>query len=174
MLRRLRQKFKLVDHFRALAVCGAQAVGARIAAAEDDHALALRSDGLLLVVTAAGDATVLLRQVLHCQVNALEIAARHGQLAGRARADGETYGVEVAVKVIGGEIVAHVDAGLEADTLRGHGVHAALHYLLLQLEVRDAEAQETANGLVALEECHEVAGAVELLSGGHAGRPGAG
>ena len=149
----------------------AEAVGAGIAAAEDDHALALRRDGLRLAVAAAGDAPVLLRQVLHRQVNAVELAAGYGQLAGRARADGEAYGVEVAAKIGRREVVAHVDARLEADALSGHDVHAALHHLLLQLEVRDAEAQEAADGLVALEERHEVACAVELLGGGHAGRP---
>ena len=47
LLRRLREKLKLVYNLRALAVGRAQAVGARIAAAEDDDPLALGRDGVL-------------------------------------------------------------------------------------------------------------------------------
>ena len=51
---------------------------------------------------------------------------------------------------------------------RAHLVDAALDDALLDLEVRHAEADEPAGGLVALEEHDRMAGAAQLLRGGHA------
>ena len=46
VVRRLRQQLELMDARRALAVRGAEAVGAGVAAADDDHVLALGADEL--------------------------------------------------------------------------------------------------------------------------------
>ena len=61
-------------------------------------------------------------------------------------------------------------AELEADALLLEHGDAAVDVPLLELEVGDAEAQEAAGALVALEHDDVVAGAVELLGGGEARR----
>ena len=55
---------------RALAMAGAQAVGARVAAADNKHALAFGADRRLWIDPVALIAPILLRQKLHCVVNA--------------------------------------------------------------------------------------------------------
>jgi hypothetical protein len=45
--------------------------------------------------------------------------------------------------------------------------------VLIELEVRDAESQQATNVVLALEDRHAVPGAIDLLRGSHAGRPGA-
>src|SRR5581483_1133061 len=82
-----------------------------------------------------------------------------------ARPDAEDARVE-AVEVVG----AHVDAEAELDALVGELRDPALDDVLLDLEVRDAEAQQTAAGLVPLEQGHRMSGAIELLRAGETRR----
>jgi hypothetical protein len=62
-----------------VAVAGAHAVAAGVAAADDDHVLAVGAQLALELV--AGVDLVLLRQELHREVHAVELAARHRQVA---------------------------------------------------------------------------------------------
>ena len=64
-----------------LAVHGAEAIGAGIAAADDDHVLAGRRDRRRLRHVVALAAAVLLRQIVHGEVDALEAAALDGEIA---------------------------------------------------------------------------------------------
>ena len=88
LVRRLGHDFELVHALCALAMAGAEAVCAGVAAADDDDALACGEDGR----ASCGEefdrvafvAAILLGQELHGEVNALELAA--GDLAGRADA----------------------------------------------------------------------------------------
>ena len=98
----LRHDFELVHAFCALAMAGAEAVGAGVAAADDDHALACGKDGAggahrfeQRLFRVALVAAILLRQELHGEVNALELAAGDGQVAGLLGAAAEKDGVEV-------------------------------------------------------------------------------
>src|SRR6267154_1631802 len=71
------QDFELGDRFRALAVRGADAVRAGIAAADDDDMLAFGGDRTLRRgdrLGIAGDALVLLRQIIHRKMDARELA----------------------------------------------------------------------------------------------------
>src|SRR5262249_8782790 len=101
------EQLELVYRPRALAMDGAQAVRARVAAADDHHALARGADECLVGDSVALAATVLLSQVLHGEVDALELAAGHGQIAWVTRAAGEHDGVEVAPEV--GHGLGHPD-----------------------------------------------------------------
>jgi hypothetical protein len=76
-----------------VAVGGADAVGAGVAAADDHHVLAggpeLRHAGI------ARHALVLQRQELHREVHAAQLAARDRQVPGLLGATGEHHGVEI-------------------------------------------------------------------------------
>ena len=73
--RRLGKQLKLTNRFGALTAAGTQAVGARVAPADDDDVLALGGDVEIGVHRPVTDAAVLLGQKLHRKVNAVEVAA---------------------------------------------------------------------------------------------------
>ena len=60
---------------------GPETVGAGIAAADDDDALAFRRDDLLFRHLVLSAAAVLLSEVVHGEVNAGEVAPGHGKVA---------------------------------------------------------------------------------------------
>ena len=102
--------------FGFLAMAGAQAIGAGVAAADDHHALARGQN--LTGNLVAGDALVLLRQKLHGEVNAFELAAGDFQVAGSFGAAGQQNRVEFLAQIFDGHVVAHVRVGLEIARLR--------------------------------------------------------
>src|SRR5438105_5022337 len=71
----LGQQLELRDGTRSLAVAGAQAIRAGIAAANDHHALAGGENGFGSGNGVAFAAPVLLGQKVHREMNALELAA---------------------------------------------------------------------------------------------------
>ena len=85
---------------RALAVGGAEAVGAGVAAADDDDVLARGGDELLVGDLVALAATVLQRQVLHREMDARQLAARHRQVARQRRAASEDDRVESGAELV--------------------------------------------------------------------------
>src|ERR1051326_2897787 len=103
----------LMHRRRALAVRRAEAVRAGVAAAEDDDPLAGRAQ--LALDPIAGVHLVLLRQELHREVNAPEIASRDGQVARLCRATGEHDGVECAPQLLAGHVDPDVHRRPERD-----------------------------------------------------------
>ncbi len=102
-------------------------------------------------------------------MHAAELTAGHRQVARDARADREHD------RVVGGaELVErhHVDAEPELDPLGAQLLDPALDEALLDLELRNAEANESAGRLVALVDDHLLTGAHELLRAGETGGPG--
>ena len=65
LVRRARDDLELMNALAAMAVHRAQAVGAGVAAADDDHVLAVGRDEVLLINRVAGAAAVLTGQVIH-------------------------------------------------------------------------------------------------------------
>src|SRR5579862_5504015 len=154
-----------------LAVRCAEAVGACVATAEDDDALARRAE--LRVHAITGVHLVLLRQELHREVDALQVAARHREITRLRRAAGEDDRVELAPELVALHVDADVDGGPEGHALGRHLLHAAVDEPLLHLEVRDAVAEEAADPVGTLEQHDVVAGAAELLRARHPGGTGA-
>jgi len=74
--------FKLVNDFCFLAQAGAEAVGAGVAAADDDDAFSFSENCQRGVNCIAFAAMILLGQELHGKVNALEFAAGNLEVAG--------------------------------------------------------------------------------------------
>src|SRR5262249_40063116 len=77
-VRWLRQRLELRDRARALAVGGAEAIGAGVPAAEDDDALARGAELVRHGVT--GDDLVLLWEEVHREMDAAQLAARDGEI----------------------------------------------------------------------------------------------
>jgi hypothetical protein len=97
-----------VHRARALPVRRAEAVGAGVAAADDDDVLVLGGNGLRLRDFLALVPAVLLGEVLHREVDALEIAPLHRQVARTGRSPGEDDGVELGAQFFNLDVDADV------------------------------------------------------------------
>src|SRR5665213_3284040 len=161
VLGRLRQQFELHDRQRALAVGRADAVGPGVATADDDHVLAGR--GQLRLHAIAGDDTVLLRQEIHREMNARELAALHAQVARLLGAAGQCDGVEFGDQCCRIDIDADVRVGAELDALFGHLRRAPVNQVLFHLEDGNAIAHQSADAVGLFEQNDAMPGARELL-----------
>ena len=152
----------------ALPVRGAEAVGAGVAAADDDHLLARRGDrrlGQVALLHAVGPG-----QVLHRLVDPAEFATGNREIARRGGAAGQHDGVVAAAQLVDAEVDADVHAGAEVGAFGPHLVEALVEMALLHLELGDAVAEQPADPIGPLVDDHLVAGARELLRGGQTGR----
>ena len=109
---------------------------------------------------------VLLLQVLQCKMNAVQVAPRNRQVAWPSRTGREYDGVKSLQGFQG-----RIGLRLKNDALRLHDREPAVDHPFLQLEIRDAVAQQPARPLAFLKHRHRMTGAIELLRGGQAGRP---
>src|SRR5262249_50842037 len=153
-LGRLRQQLELVDALRALAVRRAEAVGAGVAAAEDDDVLPGREDLVADLVTR--DLLVLLRQEFHREVDAAELAPRNGELAPPGRASREDDRVVPRLQMLDRYVAADVRVNAKDPALVAHLLQSALDDPLLELEVGNAVHQEPADAVGALENLDRV------------------
>src|SRR5215210_519277 len=160
------------DFYRgaAFAVGVAEAVRARVAAAQDDDLLARGGDLDLRVGREAGDPPVLLHQVVHREMDAAELAARHVEVASLQGADGEDDGVELALELFCGRVLADVGVGAELDALLFHDGDATVDDPLFDLVVGDAVPEEAPDPIVLLDNDRRVPGPIELLGRSEPGR----
>ena len=149
----------------------ADAVAARVAAADDHDVLALgRDPGGRRRGRIAGHEPVLLGQEVHGEVDVVEGGTRNAQASRLARPHRQQDRVEVPPQVARGEILPHHDAGLELHPFRVELAQAAIDDPLLQLEVRDPVAEQAADPVVLLEDHDVVSDPGQLLGGGQTGR----
>ena len=155
----------------ALTDGGAQAVGAGVAAADHDDVLVLRVDAVdrFLAVDAAGG----VRQVLHREVDAVELAPGQVHVARHGGADRHHYRVIPRTQLVPGDVLADLHAGAEPRAFGLHLLHAAVDQPLVEFEVGDAIAHQAADRVVALVDHDGVPGAGQLLGAGESGRSGA-
>ncbi|ABA48089.1 hypothetical protein BURPS1710b_3715 [Burkholderia pseudomallei 1710b] len=178
-LGRLRQQLELRDVLRAVAVRRADAIRTRVAAADHDDVLALREQ--LIGQLVARVHAVLLRQELHREMDAGELAPRHRQIARRLRAARDHDRVELVLQRLGrNRLLRHVadrlgqriaadeHARAERHAFRFHLAHPAVDQPLLELEIGNPVTQQAADPVALLEHRHVVARARELLRGGKA------
>jgi hypothetical protein len=151
----------LLDALGALPFSGAEAVGAGVAAAEDDDVLALGVDEFLIDGPTQRP-LVALREVIHREVDALQLAPGDGQIARLGRAAGQHDRVKIPPQVFNLHIETDVGVDDEFDALGFHELHAALDDALLELELGDAVHQQAADFVRALEDGDLVASLVEL------------
>src|SRR6185437_11870727 len=171
--RRLRQDFEIEHRNGALAERGADAVGASIAAADDDDALAAGEDRLRAVGRFARHPPVLLRQIVHGEVDAVELAAGDRQVAALLGAAGQHHSVMPGDEFFRRDIDADVRAVMKDHALGLHLRDATVDVRFFHLEVGNAVAQEPAGLGEFLVDVDLVAGARQLLGAGQPGRPGA-
>ena len=141
----------------ALADRRADAVAAGVAAADHEDLLAPGVDrrrGQL-----PREEAVLPLEQLQREVHALQVAPRNRQVARGGRADREDDRVEAPREPRGRDVRPDLDARLEADALRLEDRAAAVDERLVELEARDAVAQESADVRAALEDRHRPAAA---------------
>src|SRR5215207_9885775 len=150
----------------ALAVGVAEAIRARVAAAQDYDVLAGGGDRDLRIGREACRPPVLLHQVVHSEVDAAELAARHVEVTSLQGADGEDDGVELALEVLRGRVLADVGAGAELDPFLLHNGDAAVEDPLFDLVVGDTVSEEAAESIIFLEHDSRMSGPVELLRRG--------
>ena len=148
----------------------ADAVRGGIAAADDDHVLAVGEDRRLARDVLVAETAVLLGEIGHGVIDAGEVLAGQLRIARLLGAGAQQDGVEFIVQA--GERLRHpdIDAVMEGDALGFHLPHAAVDMVLLHLEVGDAVAEQPAGLRLPLEHVHLVADAGELLRAGQAGR----
>ena len=111
----------------------------------------------------AGDAAVLLDEEAHRVRDALELAARHHQIARHTGARAEHDCVEAREELRARGLATDVDARLEDAALGAHLLDAEIEEILLHLEVGDPVSKETAQAVVALVDDDVVASPRELL-----------
>src|SRR6266545_848632 len=167
---RLGQNFDLHQAPAAMAHRGPDAVGAGIAAADDDHVFA-RGGNEVAVSVSVQQAPGVRREEIHGEMNSFELAAFDGQIAGFRRAGAENNGVEIVEQLPGGKRFAHVTAADKLDALLLEDVDAAQDdFLLVELHVRDAVHEQAARSIGAFEDRHRMSGAIELGRGAETGR----
>ena len=132
--------------------------------------LARGEDRLVGADRLAADAAVLLRQEIHREMHAAEIAAGRREIARGLRPAGQRHGVEVLNQGLAADVAPHHRAGMEDHAFCLHLLDAPLDVALLQLEIGNAVAQQAAGMRVLLEHMHCVARAGELLGAGQTGR----
>src|SRR3569623_565526 len=165
-----------------MAVRGADAVGAGIAAADHDYMLAGCHDLLFQLV--AGIDLVLLRQKFHRKMHALQFAPRHRQIARLLGAACDDDDIEILLKLIGrhrflgpvrdigGEILTNQYTGAENDAFGFHLLDTAVNMRFLHLEIGNTVAQQAADAVVFLEHGDVMPGARKLLRGSQTGWAG--
>src|SRR5712691_8599040 len=181
---RLREQLELRDRFRAVPVGSADAVAARIPAAEHHHMLAARPE--FAHPRVARHALVLQWQELHREVHAVEIAPRDGQFPRLLGAAGKHHGIELGDDFLrrhrfrgpvgdplSGARLADEDTGTEHHAFRFHLIDPAVDQPLLHLEIGYSVAQKTADTVVFFEHRDVVPDARELLGASKPSRTGA-
>ena len=114
-----------------------------------------------------------IRQEVEREVDAVKVTAGQLHVARHAGADGNHDSVVAAVQVIPRDVFADRRVGDEAGAFGSHLFDTAVDEGLLELEVRDAEAQQATDLFVALIHDDGVAGAGQLLGAGQACGAGA-
>ena len=94
----------------------------------------------------------------------------HRQIARPRRAAGEHDRVELGAQLVDRDVDADVRVGLEDDAFLHQQLQAPIEDALLELELRNAVAQQSADAIGALEHRDGVAGAIQLRGGREAGR----
>ena len=121
----------------------------------------------------AGDAAILLDEIVHREMDAAKIAPFHGEVARLLRAAGEDEDMIIVHQPIDGDRRPDLDAGAEDHPFRLHLDHAPVDQRLFHLEVGNAVAKQAADAVVLLEHGRRMAHPRELLGAGEAGGAGA-
>ena len=173
---RLRHELEIGYRLAPVAHGGSNTIGARVTASDHDDVLPGGSDkGVLVPLRFQGsllgheEALLVLREELHGKVNALEVAARNGQVTRLGSADGEGKGVVVGPELVDVDVTADIGVRNELNALLSEKVDAAVDGLLLELHVGDAVHEKTPDAIGPLVDGDLMTHLVELVGCGKAG-----
>ena len=149
-----------------MAVRSADAVRAGIAAANDHHMLASGRDtavrcGAELVIPC--HPLILLGQEIHGEMDATKLPAFDQEVSGNLGSAGHDQDLVVIHQALDGDVDANLEAGAKDDPLGLHLLNPAVDDVLFHLEVRNAVAEQAADPVALLEDCHGVPGPGQLL-----------
>ena len=105
-------------------------------------------------------------------MDALQLGAGNAGGPRLLRAAAIEHGIVLGKQLRNRLVDADIDAAEEGDAFALHLLDPPVDMVLLDLEVRDAVAHQSARPALALVDVDLVAGAAELLCGGHSRRPG--
>src|ERR1700734_3917282 len=128
-------------------MAGSQAVGARIAASDDDDSFACSQDLYFGIDRIAEAALVLLRQILHRKMNSPELTPRNLEIARMLGSPRQNDGVKITAQIVHGNILANFRTRYKLHAFRRYLVEPAINDVLLQLELRNSVAQQSANAV---------------------------
>src|SRR5262249_17299625 len=138
--------------------------------ANDDDPLAAGENRLALVLRFAAHAPVLLRQIIHGEMDAAELAPRNRQVAPLFGAAGEHHRVIVVDEFCRRPIGTDMGSVWEDPAFRLHLRDTARDDVLLHLEVGNAVREQAAGLGIFLEYMDVMPGTGELLRAGEARR----
>ena len=118
----------------------------------------------------AGDALVLLGEEIHGEMDARKFAVFHCQVARRFRSARQHHRVIIGQQHFHGNAHTDFNAGTERHAFRFHLADAAINQVLFHFKVGNAVTQQAADAITFFKQGDAVAGAGELLGGGHARR----
>src|SRR2546426_1176789 len=104
-----------------------QAIRAGVAASDDDHSLARCQNFYLRIDCVTETALVLLGQVLHGVMDALQFASRDLQIARLLSPTSEHDCIEVAAQVFDGDVLTDLGAGDEFHAFSRHLLQTAIN-----------------------------------------------
>src|ERR1051326_8256884 len=119
----------------------AQAIGARIAAPDDDHTFAGSENLDCRIDHVAMAALVLLRQEFHGKMNSLQLAAGNFEIARSFGAARQHNGIEVAAQIFDRDVAADFRIGDELYALGRHLFQATINDVFLELELWNSVAK---------------------------------
>ncbi len=138
-----------------------QAVRARVAAAENYHALPRRDRPRFHPI--ARNTPVLLRQKIHREMDAVEFAAGNPQIPRLLRARREQDCIELAPQLIRRDRAPDMCIRLEHHALRAHLIQPPVDQRFLHFEIRDPVAQQSPDPIAFLEHRYRVSRPGKLL-----------
>src|SRR5690606_12629556 len=170
IFRRLRHQFEIDDIFGAVTDRRADAVGACIAAADDNDILVLGRNVIAVLEVGIEQALGVGLEEFHCQMNTLQLAIFDRQVAAVGSAGGQHYRIVFLLQFFRidriGASAADIGVGDEVDTLGLQQIDTALHHVLAELHVRNAVHQQAADTIGALVHGHRVAELIQLRGSG--------
>src|SRR4051812_7297853 len=141
----------------------AEAIRARVAAANNNDALACRYNFLRRIEQVALTTLVGLRQELHRKVDALQFPSWNVQVARRFGATGKQDCVKLALQIVNWNGVSDVRVGHEFHALGLHLLETPIEDALLHLELGNTVAQQPANAISLFVNCDPMPSAIQLL-----------
>ena len=145
------------------------AVATGVAATNDQHIFAFGADEFVFAEFNAGKHAVLLAQQFEGEMNAVEFTAGDFQIPRGRRSRGDDHSIEPTGK---GFIASNCLTIVELDAFLLQQRDATVDDGLVELEVRDAVAEQSASSLILFEDGNHVTHLIERIGCSKSGRTG--